>query len=614
MSFDVSAKLFQKCLPALLLLSSPVYADDVMVITADRIKSNTDKSTSDVKIITAQDIQKTSTKTLPELLSKESDLNVATSGPNGSNASLFLRGTDSSHTLVVIDGIVMNDPSNPNRQFDIGRLSLNNIEKIEILKGSQGLAYGSNAIGGVIVITTKRAKGTEASGEVYGDFGTFNTVNAGGNVQKKIGIVNFSFGLDAMKTEGFSAADIKFNPGAEKDGDKRVTLDTGIGVDLSNSYTLDANIRFVHNNADLDKGGGPGQDDPNDTQTEEELYTKLQLTKNWESGNAETKFSYNRSKHYRNLDIVPDSKDPTSRSTVSKGEINAFALNHTYFIAENLTQNINFDWQKEEDQSKHSNQNTSGFLYHQYELPTSIFNFGIRLDHNQIFNEHLTYKAAAGYKITDGLWKISYSTGFRAPSLNQLFDPVTGNQNLNPETSQNTELAFEKRFSENVKNISALFYTKIKNRFSYTLNPFKNINHGAAEISGFEETINVNWTRNFSHNLSFTLLKTQDLSTGEKLARRPDINVKNVFTYQLGDQHFFSYELSFISQRLDVDNNGNTVRDNAYLISNVNYRYVVTKQYELYLKIKNLLNKDYEEIYGYGTGGRAVTLGAHYNF
>jgi vitamin B12 transporter len=335
-----------------------------------------------------------------------------------------LRGTDSSHTLVVIDGIVMNDPSNPNRQFDIGRLSLNNIEKIEILKGSQGLAYGSNAIGGVIVITTKRAKGTEASGEVYGDFGTFNTVNAGGNVQKKIGIVNFSLGLDAMKTEGFSAADIKFNPGAEKDGDKRVTLDTGIGIDLSNSYTLDANVRFVHNNADLDKGGGPGQDDPNDTQTEEELYTKLQLTKNWESGNAETKFSYNRSRHYRNLDIVPDSNDPTSRSTVSKGVINAFALNHTYFIAENLTQNINFDWQKEEDQSKHSNQNTSGFLYHQYELPTSIFNFGIRLDHNQIFNEHLTYKAAAGYKITDGLWKISYSTGFRAPSLNQLFDPT----------------------------------------------------------------------------------------------------------------------------------------------------------------------------------------------
>lgn len=614
MSSDVSAKLFQKFIPLFLLITTSAYADDVMVITADRIKSNADKSSSEVKIITAEDIKQTSTHSLPELLTKESDLNVVSSGPDGSNTSLFLRGTDSSHTLVVIDGIIMNDPSNPNRQFDIGRLSLNNIDRIEILKGSQGLAYGSNAIGGVIVITTKKAKSAKWTGEDYFDFGTFNTVNAGANFQKKIDNLNLSFSADILNTDGFSAADKKFNPGAENDGDQRVTFNLGAGLNLSEAYSVDLNLRYVHDNADIDKGGGPGQDDPNDKLHIEELYSKIQLTKNWESGNAETKFSYNRSTHYRNLEILYDAKHPTMSTTVTKGELNAFTINHTNFLSEKLTQNLNIDWQHEKDQSTHFNQNLSGFVYHQYELPSSIFNFGFRLDHNKIFNDHATYKLAAGYKIKDGLLKLSYSTGFRAPSINQLFDPTYGNQNLRPESSQSTELSFEKRFSEELRTISTLFYTKIKNRLSYDPNTFVNQNKGQAEITGFEQTANVDWTKIFNQSLSFTLLKTRDLSKGEKLARRPDINIKNVFTYVLNSKHHFGYELSYVGNRLDVDNSGNTVKDDAYLLSNLSYRYVLNEKNEYYLKIKNLFDKDYEEIYGFGTGGRAITAGAHYNF
>jgi len=272
MSQDVLAKSYLKFLLSILianLLLSPlpkVKAEDVIVISADRIKSNTNKSTSDIRIINAEEIKDNSSKTLPELLSKESDLTVVSSGPNGSNSSLFLRGSDSSHTQVVIDGIVMNDPSNPNRQFDIGRLSLNNIGKIEILKGSQGLAYGSNAIGGVIVITTKKAQSTKTTGESYLDYGTFNTVNAGVNLQKKYDLLNFSFGADAMKTDGFSAANKKNNPNAEKDGDQRVALSLGANKEFREDLTVDFNLHYSHNKADLDKGGGAGNDDPNDNQ------------------------------------------------------------------------------------------------------------------------------------------------------------------------------------------------------------------------------------------------------------------------------------------------------------------------------------------------------------
>lgn len=611
MSFDVLVKL----VPILLFFSTYLLADDVMVITADRIKSNTDKSSSDVRIITADEIKSSTTNSLPELLAKESDLSVVTSGPNGSNASIFIRGTDSSHTLVVIDGIIMNDPSNPNRQFDIGKLSLNNIERIEILKGSQGLAYGSNAIGGVIVIKTKKAKRTELAGEYYADVGTFNTVNAGANLQKKINNLSLSFGGDHMESDGFSVADKRLNPQAEKDATLRDTLNLNASLSLPANYIADLNLRYMHDSADLDKGGGAGSDDPNDKQHEEELYSKLQLTKYWDAGNAETKFSYARSKHYRNLEVLPDSVHPQQSNTTTMGEMNSLTIAHTYFVNEQLTQNINIDWQHEKDQTKHFNQNLSGFLYHQYELPKSIFNFGLRLDHNKIFNDHATYKLAAGYKIgSDDLLKLSYSTGFRAPSINQLFDPTYGNLSLIPESSQSSELSFEKNFTPVLKSVTALFYTKIKNRLSYDPNTFVNRNSGTAEILGLEQSAKNDWSRVFNQSLSFTILKTRELNKGEKLARRPDFNIKNSLSYQLKDSHHLDFEQTYRGQTLDVDNSGNNVKTPAYFIMDLNYRYVLNERNDYYIKIKNILDTNYEEIYGYGTGGRAITVGAHSTF
>lgn len=612
MSFDVSAKLFN-FLP-IIALSSYALADDVILVTADRIKTNLEKSSSDVRVITEKEIRQSLEKTLPDLLSHESDLIVASSGQPGSNTSLFLRGTDSSHTLVLIDGIVMNDPSNPNRQFDIGRLTLNNIEKIEILKGSQGLAYGSNAIGGVIVITTKKARSSELHGEHYYSLGTFNSVNAGANFQRKINNLSTSFGADLMRIHGFSAADEKYNPGAEKDGSQRATFDFNAAYDLNEEYDVSLNSRYTHNYSDIDKGGGPGQDDPNDELTEEELYSRLQLKKSWESGKAETKLGVNHSRHRRDFEVNYDSAHPKTGRSINKGLLNEVTLEHIYFLNDHLTQNINLSFQHEEDQTNHFNENLSVFLYHQYELSRAIFNFGARVDHNKIFNEHLTYKAAGGYKMDRGLLKLSYSTGFRAPSINQLYTPTYGNPNLIPETSRSIDLSYDINWSEFFKTQSTLFYTKIQDRFSYDPVTFYNLNKGSAEISGLEQSLTKIWLPELSHGLSFTLLKTRDLSRGERLARRPNLNFRNYFEYRPLDQHLLNYEISFTGQRLDVDNDGRTVKTNAYLLSHVSYKYRLNETNEFFLKIKNLFNKSYEEIYGFGTGGRALTLGARFYF
>lgn len=591
-----------------LFLSPIVFAEDIIFITADRIKAQSNKFTNSIKFFSNEDIKRSESKTLTELLSKETDLNIVTSGALGSNASLFLRGTDSSHTLVIIDGVVMNDVSNPNRQFNIGHLSLNNIDKIEILKGSQGLIYGSNAIGGVIVITTKKAKSKKTTGEVFADYGTFKTIESGFNIQNKFELINISLGTDYFKTDGFSAADKKFNPNADNDGSKRVTFDLGINTELSKLLTFDFNFRQVQNKSDLDKGGGAGNDDPNDYQKDKEQYIKFQLTKYWEESTNQTQFYYTHSKHNHQLEVLPDTEHPASSSVNTWGEVNTLSLNHTQTLSDKLTENINLDWRLEKDQTLHKNQNSSAFIYHQYELASSIYNFGIRLDHNQVFGNHTTYKIASGYKLNNSLIKISYSTGFRAPSLNQLYDPTYGNHNLVPEISNSSEVSHEMKWSQNLKNESTIFYTKITDRLGYDPITFINRNQGKTEIIGFEEKLQINWQANFAQDLSTTFLKTH------QLARRPEATIKNIFSYQIKNQHFIYLEIFYTGKRSDVDNAGNTVHMNSYLISNLNYKYLLSRDEELYLKIHNLFNQEYEEIYGYGTGKIALTFGAHYNF
>jgi vitamin B12 transporter len=233
-------KIITQLLFIILLASNTSMAfDDTIIVTADRIKSTLEKSPSDIKVFDKKEIEKSTS--ISELLATESDLQLVQSGPTGGNTSLFLRGNDSSHTLVIIDGIIMNDPSNPNRQFDLGRLSLNNVERIEILKGSQGLLYGSNAIGGVILITTKSAQ-DNATGSALIDYGTFETINAAVNVQKKFDQTGLSLGIDQFKMRGFSAANEKKNPFADDDGEKRTTISAALSQSLLKNNMLTHNL------------------------------------------------------------------------------------------------------------------------------------------------------------------------------------------------------------------------------------------------------------------------------------------------------------------------------------------------------------------------------------
>jgi vitamin B12 transporter len=599
-----------KVLSLIALSSLPfaINAQDI-IVTADRIKSSFEKSPSDIRVFSADEIDRA--ETIIDLLKTESDLQIAQSGGPGSNASLFLRGSDSSHTLVVIDDIVMNDPSNPNRQFDIGRLSLNNIERVEILKGSQGLLYGSNAIGGVIVMTSKQPQGDQLSGSTSVDYGSFNSLGVAANSQKKFGPLALSLGIDHFQTDGFSAANLSSNPNADDDSEKRLTISFGANQNITKNTEVIFNYRFMKDDIDLDKGGGPGNDDPNDFQLTEEQYLKAGLKQFWDNG--ETHFYYTKNSHHRTLNTLPDAASATRSSVVSKGVIDTFAINHTQYTTEFLTQNLNIDFQHEEDQSRRFNENLSTFLYNRIEAGKNVFNLGARLDSNKYFGEHLTYKTAYLYNFDKNIFKASYSTGFRAPSLNQLYDPTYGNKNLNPEKSQSAEMGIDIPLGIENKYTGTLFYTDLKNRLSYDPVTFVNQNRGRARIIGLENRIDINMAKMTSAYLAATWLSAKDMTSKKKLVRRPDLSGRAGLKYQY-ESHTSSIDFNYTGKRNDVDNLGNIVKMKAHHSFDLEYKYAINQAWSSYGKVKNILNEYYEDIYGYGSGGRAATLGMKYIF
>ncbi|NOT77466.1 MAG: TonB-dependent receptor [Bacteriovoracaceae bacterium] len=580
---------------------------DSIIVSADRIKSTHEKSPSDIRVFQRSEIE--NSLSFAQLIENESDLTLTQSGPSGGNTSLFLRGADSSHVLVIIDGIVMNDPSNPNRQFDFGHLSLNNIERIEILKGSQGLLYGSNAIGGVILITSKKGTG-DLKSSLQADYGTFETIKTSMNFQKKIKQTSLSFGADYLQSKGFSAANDQTNIPNDNDGQKRLGFSTNIIQALSNSSEIKFVYHYVKDESDLDKGGGNGNDDPNDSQTTKQYYGRVTYNQLWSLG--ETEVSFSQSNHDRALFTIADPIHTQNSIVKTKGQIKTTAISHTWESFEFLTSQLNFDLSLEKDQAKNSNQNQSLFFNNKLDLGPNIFNGGLRLDHNQIFKNSLTYKLAFLHQFSQWQFKSSYSTGFRAPSLNQLFDPTYGHKLLTPEKSQTLELGFIIPFTDK-EFVTSLFSTQIENRLSYDPVTFINLNRGRARILGVDTSLHQRWNDLWTSQLSATWLKAQDLSAHTKLVRRPSFKINLKLNLQL-EKYGGNISADHTGSRTDYNNQGNIVNLVDHTIFHLSLDMKINPLMNAFFTVKNIFNHQYEEIFGYNSGKRSATLGLKASF
>ncbi len=250
------------------------YILDTIVVTASRTETTLKQVSGSIVVISADDIERSGRNTVAGVLRDAGGLSVAQTGGTGRTASVFLRSAESAYTLFLIDGVEVNDPMSPGRGFNPAHLTVDQVERIEVLYGSQSTLYGSDAIAGVVNIITKRGEGKPKIGASIegGALGTFRS-RAGLNG----GTERYQYSIDGsfLNSRGISA---NAQGNMEEDGYRNTTLAGRFGMAPGSSASLDLMIRYTDGRAEIDNGTGATGDDPNRTNTSRQLLVRPSAT------------------------------------------------------------------------------------------------------------------------------------------------------------------------------------------------------------------------------------------------------------------------------------------------------------------------------------------------
>jgi vitamin B12 transporter len=582
-----------------------------IIVTATRLEEPTGETTSDVRAITEEEIKKTNVDFITDVLRKVPELNLLQNGGVGKVATVLLRGGNSSQTLVMIDGVKVNNPTTGT--FDFSGISIDDIERIEILKGPQSTFYGSDAMAGVINIITKKGKGKpriDASFET-GSFGTYNPSITFSGGDKKI---DYRLTGSYFYADGISAA----KTGTERDGYKNASFSGKFGIRPSEKIELEFISKYYYDRNDLDAFG---QDDPNYIQYGNHHLIagkgRVFIMDNWEQVLL--------------LSRVRDSlkyRDPDTAWNNSKFITGLYTADwqHNFYLSNHYTLTAGIEYRKEKGEdvasSNRSVWNKSFYFNNKLKLfaETLVLNAGLRYDDHETFGSETTYRIGAVYDISPIAMKIkcSYGKGFRAPTLNELYyqDPwgSEGNPDLKPEKSQSWEIGVDKEIMKQRVSMSVIYFNQeYKDLIQWEeIAPwiYSPQNVAKAQIKGIETNVKIRLKDYINIQAGYTYLDTEDESAGQELPLRPKNKVNLSAVFSIGKASVVA-NYTFVGERFDSA----LERDlSSYSLVALSGNYNVTNNFMIFGRIDNLFDEDYEETGGYGTpglsffGGVRVTL------
>ena len=660
------------CLLPLLALSVPVHAaPDIEVASADQmdvietrevVVSATktpvpvSQVTSAVEVITGEQMQERKLKTVAEALRWAQGLAVNQLGGPGTNVDVRIRGGTPEQTLVLIDGAIVNSATIGS--YDFANLTTDNIERIEILRGSQSMLWGSDAMGGVINITTKRGRDTpNISG--FSEYGSFNTIREGANVAGKKGPVDFSGSISRWDTAGFSA--INYRRGAtERDGYHNWQGSVRLGADLPKDGRLEFDFRWMKGIANFDGfafNSTTFQSDPADV-----LGAKSQNTQYVFAGNYMqpiTSWWSQKLTMSRATDNLVSQSGTVERNLVTgaTGPVgfpfnsqiattsNRIELQHNVQVAEPLSLTAGYQFREQIGQNTDSLDPTmsiptksissnAGFADAKLNLWDRLFGTaGIRQDEYNVFGSATTYRLTGGYLHQETGTKLrgSYGTGFRAPTINQLFFPGFGSPNLQPEKSQGFDVAVDQTLLNDRVTLSlGYFWTRYRNLILSVFDPagctapgsfgFCAQNAGDARARGVEASGKFKlvrdqpWIKSLDLQVQYTYTLTNNLTDGQdtRLPKWPLNQWSTILSYQPIEGLRANLEGRFVGQR--YNNVGNTGSIGSFYVWNLSGTYDVSKQIQVYARVDNLFNEKYEEVLFFGTSVRSVFGGVRMSF
>jgi len=643
------------------------------VVSPTTAVTPSEQSASSVTVITADDIAAQQRLTVPDALAAVPGLNVVQTGGPGGQTSVFIRGTNSNHVKVLIDGIDMSDPSNPNASFDFGQLLTGDIERIEILRGPQSGLYGSDAIGGVISITTKSGSGPPKV-TLSAEGGSFGTTNERASLSGSQANFNYVFNVQhfqSIATPVTPSYDLAPGETANPNFYNNWTYSTKLGYNVTDNLAVnvvgrytDSNLRFTGDDF-VDFAPFSFAEPLQSTQLDHQFYGRAELVwsptatfKNFFGVNYTNSWTWNFDP---NMDTgVPSpvvnppfvnlgtrvEEDYRGELQVAPGQLLLFGVqdqNETLRTnSSSFTDPITFD--ETFFTTNAERRNDAGWLELQNQLTQQFYLVSnVRYDANEDFGDHTTFRIAPVYlvPITDTKLLASYGTGFKAPPLEDLFvnfPPFfVANPNLKPEESAGWDVGFEQPIAnDSFRFGSTYFRNDIRNLIEVALSPTPGVetlaNVNTASTFGAENFAawQVNKYLNLRADYTYTVAKADDVPnctsppcSGQQLLRRPKNKASLTANWLATDRLLVSATLLYVGPWWDItrqifptptDPFGTNlyVKAPGFTTVNLAANYALRDDVTLFARIDNLFNKQYEDPLGFLRPGFGIFGGIRF--
>jgi len=579
-----------------------------LVVTATRTATTTDETLASVTVIDSEDIENSQAQSIQELLQGIPGLSISNNGGPGKATSFFMRGTESRHVLVLINGVKVGSATLGTTAFQ--DIPIDQVERIEVVRGPRSSLYGSEAIGGVIQIFTKKGGGDTRP---YFSMGAGNYSTTRGSIGVSGGGDNGWYNVSAagLDTEGFNSCRGKpFPAGAgcftdepDDDGYSNRSLSARAGHKFSNGIEFD-----VHGLQTVGKSEFDGSFQ-NNSEFDQKVYGgsfKANLLSRWNAKLLAGR-SIDTSKNFLGKNF--SSKFETARNTAS--------LQNDIFVASTDVLTVGLDYQNDQVKSttvydENERDNYGGFAQYQGNIWRINYNLAARRDDNEQFGKYSTGSGGLRIDYLRALWtSVSYGTAFAAPSFNNLYFPGFGNANLDPEESATTELAIGGEVPHLVWSLHG-YQTRINNLIAF--DSFFNVdNINKAEIIGAELDLDIRlW--DWLLKVGLTGLKPENKSGGADdgniLPRRSQNSAKIDVQYQIAK---WTNGLTVFYDGKRYDDLANTKVLDGYTLVGMRTEIAADEEWRLELKIDNLMKVKYETAEYYNQPGRTVMFNIRYS-
>ncbi|MBL0923833.1 MAG: TonB-dependent receptor [Sphingomonadaceae bacterium] len=602
-------------LPASLLAQE---ADGDIVVTASGFEQPRSETGQAIAVIDEDRLDQLQALSIADALRTIPGTTVVTRGPVGSQSALFLRGGNGSQTLVLVDGVRINDPSSPNAAFDFGALLTGNIGRVEVLRGPNSIIWGSQAIGGVINIQSVAPTGTLAA-RVSTEYGYADSMQASANLSGTSGMFEGSVGGAFYRTDGISA----LAGGTEKDGFENYAANGRLKVNLADNFALDFRGYYNRGTIQYDAAFGGG---PNSLPISKNRQFVGYVGANFDlaDGRLRNRVSYART------DISRIGSDPVVFSFNNfdvEGTIDRFEYHGAFDLADAAT--IVFGVEHELTFASTSfegapadiarNKVSSGFGQIILRPAKGLtLTGGIRHDDYSDYGGQTTLGGNIAYTPNGGdtMLRATYAEGFRAPTLSE-GQPPFGNPDLKPETARNFDLGVEHRFLDGRAQVFATYFNRrSNNQITFSFVTFQSENIGRVKSEGVELGFALQPTERLNIQASYTITDAINRSSGANFGNRLELRPQHSGSLTLDWQTPWKLKLgtTLLLTGDSFDNAANTVRLDGYALASLRAAYPVTRAVEIYGRIENMFDSGYTVVNRYNTYGRNAHVGMRARF